>query len=123
MDTIIVSRHPAAIEFIARQLGGQTATHQGKQCIEIDVTHPDDIGTPEHYACQLIPIVAQATAADVRGKHIYGNLPLHLAALAAKVTVVEFDGAPPRGQEYSLEDMQAAGAVLRTYVVHGRSTL
>ena len=87
MDTIIVSRHPAAIEFIAREVGSEW------------------------------PVLAIATAEDVRGKHVIGNLPLHLAALAGKVTVIEFEGAPPRGQEYSLADMDAAGAVLRSYVV------
>ena len=34
-----------------------------------------------------------------------------------EVVAVEFQGAPPRGQEYSLADMLSAGAVLRRYRV------
>lgn len=88
MDCIIVSRHPAALDFLASLL---------------DISR--------------IPILTQAGPGDVRGKIVYGNLPLHLAALAAEVWAIEFDGAPPRGQEYSLADMVAAGARLVPYVV------
>ncbi len=85
---IIVSRHPAAIQFIRETMESPN-----------------------------LPVVAQATADDVRGKHVVGNLPLHLAALAKSVTSVEFSGSPPRGSEYSLEEMKAAGAHLSTYKV------
>lgn len=86
---IIVSRHPAAIEFIRQEANLPTDT----------------------------PVIAQATAADVAGKTVYGNLPLHLAALAEAVYSVEFTGQPPRGQEYDLAAMVAAGATLRGYRV------
>lgn len=89
MDHIIVSRHPAAIEFIRAH-------------------------APEFVSA---PVVEQATPEDVRGKVVAGNLPLHLAALAAEVVAVEFGGAPPRGQEYGLAEMEAAGARLTRYVV------
>lgn len=89
MEPIIVSRHPAAVEFIRREAK-----------------------LPEE-----TPVIASATADDVRGKAVYGNLPLHLAAEAAVVYAVEFDGQAPRGAEYTLDDMHAAGAKLVRYRV------
>ncbi len=85
---IIVSRHPAAVEFIRRE-------------------------RPETAEA---PVVAQATESDVKGKVVFGNLPLHLAAAAREVWVIEFT-QPPRGQEYTIEEMYAAGARLRAYRV------
>jgi hypothetical protein len=89
MKTVIISRHPAAVEFLRRE-------------------RPDLADAP---------VVAQATAEDVRGKRVFGNLPLALAAVAAEVWVIEFAGEPPRGQEYGLAAMDAAGARLARYVV------
>lgn len=89
MNRTIVSRHEAAIQFIRRE-------------------------APEFLDA---PVVAQATAEDVTGRVVAGNLPLHLAALAAEVVAVEFSGLPPRGQEYDLSAMDAAGACLRRYRV------
>jgi hypothetical protein len=86
---IIVSRHPAAIAFIRE--------------------------TDPRFA--NAPVVAHATADDVRGRHVAGNVPMHLAALATRVTAVEFTGTPPRGAEYTVGDMRAAGARVATYEV------
>lgn len=87
---VIISRHPAAIEFIrandARFLAAPVIT-------------------------------GNATPDDVRGKVVAGNIPLSLAALAEEVVAVEFSGAPPRGVEYSAADMDAAGARLERYTV------
>jgi hypothetical protein len=90
MKDIIISRHPAAVEFVRRE-------------------RPELVDAP---------VVAQATAEDVRGKRVFGNLPLSLAAVAAEVWVIEFSGDPAsRGQEYGLAEMDAAGARLARYVV------
>jgi hypothetical protein len=89
MNAVIVSRHPAAIEFIRDAVALPTDT----------------------------PVIESATADDVRGRVVYGNLPLHLAAHAAQVVAVEFSGAPPRGQEYDVAAMRAAGARLARYAV------
>ena len=86
---LIVSRHPAAIEFIRAEA-------------------PDFADAP---------ILAVATAEEVRGLVVAGNLPLHLAALAAAVVAVEFRGDAPRGTEYGLAEMRAAGASLTRYRV------
>lgn len=91
-ETIIVSRHPAAVEFIRCEAG---------------------LG-------EDVPVLASVTADDVRGKRVYGNLPLHLAAVASRsgeYWALEFDGAAPRGAEYTLDDMRAAGAKLVRYRV------
>lgn len=87
---IIVSRHPAAIEFIR--------AHDERF---------EDAPT----------ITGNATPDDVRGKVVAGNIPLSLAALAEEVVAVEFSGAPPRGIEYTAADMAAAGARLERYTV------
>jgi hypothetical protein len=89
MNTIIISRHPAAIEFVRRE-------------------RPD---------LRDAPVLASASAEDVAGRRVFGNVPLHLAALAVEVWVIEFRGDPPRGQEYDLAEMDAAGAYLAPYVV------
>ena len=87
METVIVSRHTAAVEFCKRY-------------------YPD------------APVITgNALAKDVKGKHVIGVLPLYLAATTARVTVIEFDGEPPRGQEYDLAAMDAAGAKLTSYAV------
>jgi hypothetical protein len=118
MNAIIVSRHPAAIEFIAECLSDNEC---GIECRPI----------PSHAACgyrgvrcgiPIIPVIESATAEDVRGKTVYGNLPLHLAALAESVHAIEFSGTPPRGTEYTLVDMHAAGARLVEYVVRPVAT-
>jgi uncharacterized protein YaiI (UPF0178 family) len=86
---VIVSRHAAAVEFIRDTL-------------------------PEFAYAKIIE---QATPEDVRSTVVAGNLPLHLAALAARVVAVEFEGSPPRGSEYTRTDMEAAGARLVSYRV------
>lgn len=88
-ERVIVSRHPAAVEFIR-------------------LSCPEFAGAP---------VLEEASPDDVRGKIVAGNLPLRLAALAAEVWAVEFDGEPPRGREYTLDDMRAAGAAVRRYRV------
>ena len=42
-----------------------------------------------------------------------------LACVAREVWAVEFSGAPPRGAEYSVAEMDAAGARLSAYRVEG----
>lgn len=90
MRYAIVTRHPAAIAFIRKEAYPQFGD---------------------------APWIAEATAQDVRGVVVAGNLPLHLAALAEEIVAIEFTGTPPRGQEYTLADMYTAGAVLRRYRV------
>jgi hypothetical protein len=90
---IIVSRHAGAVEFVRREL-------------------------PEFADA---PVLASVTAADVHGAEVAGNLPLDLAAQADVVYAITFAGQPPRGQEYTLDDMDAAGASIRGFVVVTKS--
>lgn len=90
MNRIIVSRHPAAIEFIRNEL-------------------------PEFSDA---PALASVTADDVRGKDVAGNLPLDLAAEARVVRAIVYPaGRAPRGAEYTIEDMYEAGAAIKAFYV------
>jgi CRISPR-associated protein Csx16 len=89
MRKIIVSRHPAAIEFVRAE-------------------RPD--------FCDA-EVMESVTADDVRGAHVVGNLPMSLAALCARYEAIEFSGPPPRGAEYGLKEMRACGARLVEYRV------
>jgi len=84
---VIVGDYPATIQFIRQEAGLS-----------------DDV-----------PVLTSVDEEAIRGKIVYGNLPLPLASVAAAVVLVEFSGEP--GIEYSLEDMRRAGAHLRTYTV------
>lgn len=113
---IVISRHPGAIEWLRDNLMPQyhTAELERGGTVLAWYERGDDI-CPCSYSS--LPIIASATPDDVRGKHVVGNLPLHLAALAASVTVIEFTGAAPRGADYTAIEMTAAGALLRRYRV------
>lgn len=93
-EYVIVSRHPAAIEFIRAEMP----------------------------AAADAPVLASATPADVANRIVVGNVPLHLAAAARGVFAVEFAGDAPRGTEYGIEAMRAAGARLVGYVVFRADT-
>jgi hypothetical protein len=119
-NCVVVSRHPAALEFIACSLS--TEGIEGRVCGDrIDFAIRPDLGDhfdPAGTLTDSIPVIrGDAIPDDVAGKHVYGNVPLCLAALAHRVTVIEFTGKPPRGQEYTLADMLSAGARLTDYCV------
>jgi hypothetical protein len=89
MRRIIVSRHPATVEFVRAE-------------------------RPEFADAAVL---ASVTPDDVRGAHVIGNLPLHLAALCGRYEAVEFSGTPPRGAEYGIDEMRRSGAYLAEYKV------
>lgn len=64
-------------------------------------------------------VIEHATPGQVRGRHVYGILPLGLAVEASSVTAIDVPDLRPedRGRDLSPEEMDAAGARLRTYVV------
>lgn len=119
MSVVIVSRHSAAIVFIAQQIVPPATPYvvDGGQLVVLWDDIMDNFPPLESNIQYAIPILASATEEDVRDKVVYGNLPLHLAAAAQVVFAIEFEGDPPRGAEYTLEDMRRAGAVLRCYQV------
>lgn len=89
MAFLIVSRHPGAVQFIREELP----------------------------AFANAPVIESATIDDVRGNTVAGNMPLFLAAMCKVAIAVEFTGDPPRGVEYTAEDMRKAGATLSAYSV------
>ncbi len=64
-------------------------------------------------------VVEHATPDDVRGRIVYGVLPLSLAAEAAEVWTVDMPSLRPdqRGVDLTPEEMDAAGATLSGYRV------
>jgi hypothetical protein len=87
-SNIIVTRHPALVQVLAEDYG------------------------------YVGPVLAHATAADVRGKCVVGVLPLHLAAVAESVTEVTLNLPPElRGKELTVEEVRKHLKGLTTYRV------
>lgn len=80
---VIVSRHPGLVQYL-RHIG---------------------------LVGEDVPCLSHASPDDVRGKIVYGVLPLHLAAAAHEVVEIPLDiPAELRGKELTLEQMfQYAG--------------
>lgn len=100
LPELIVTRHQAAIEWLAEALKLSIQRHEDG-CITVG----------------SIPVKANVSGPDVDGKIVCGNLPLNLACLCKEVIAIEFTGAPPRGQEYGVAEMKTAGANLARYIV------
>jgi hypothetical protein len=130
---VIVSRHVAAIQFIAECLGSEgieyvfvprepadPADVRPLSCLGdvLGYVRPDvdDAFWKPGTCVDRVNVLSSAAANDVRDRYIYGNVPLHLAAVAASVYAIEFS-SPPRGTEYTLADMHKAGAKLVQYRV------
>lgn len=88
--TVVVTRHPALVAYLREQ---------------------GVIGADAR-------IVSHAEPEDVRGQHVIGILPLHLAALAESVTEVELNVPPEvRGRELTLADVRQYARTIRRYRV------
>ena len=63
-------------------------------------------------------VVAHATEETVAGKHVFGVLPMRLAAEAGRFTEVSLNvPAELRGKELSLEEIKACNPTLTTFKV------
>lgn len=64
-------------------------------------------------------VISHAKPEDVKGRQVIGTLPFYLAAMANSVTVVDLPRLRPeqRGVDLTPEEMDAAGASLKTYIV------
>jgi len=114
MEQVIVSRHPAAIEWVAQQLDMYSEEYPVYDRDLSLVTIYDDGAETERY----VPVYTQVDdSTQLNGKLVYGVLPMSLAAEAYRAFVIEFTGDPPRGREYSVADMEEAGARLVEYEV------
>lgn len=87
---VVVTRHPALVEYLTEQGVVPAGTE----------------------------VVAHATVEQVRGRHVFGVLPLHLAAEAASVTEVTLRvPAELRGVELTLEQVRQFAGPLVEYKV------
>ena len=69
--------------------------------------HPALIELLKDHGITEAKVISHATEHDVRDEHVIGVLPLHLAALAAKVTVPVLDVPPSmRGLELSKSELE-----------------
>jgi len=94
MEKVIVTRHPALLSYI-KELG--LIDDQGTVACIMHVTDP---------------------AREIAGKHVIGVLPLHLAALATKVTEIPLNLPPNlRGKELTLEQVRQYAQPPVTYQV------
>ena len=67
-------------------------------------------------------VVPVADIEDVRGKHIFGNVPVGLAAVARSVTVMEVSGPPVAAKKkkgITIADVEAVFQGVRRYSVTG----
>lgn len=90
IKTVVVTRHTALVEYLAE-----------RGCVP-----------------QGTPLLTHATPEEVRGKHVYGVLPMHLAAEAALITEVPLSiPAELRGVELTLEQVRQYAGEPVTYRV------
>lgn len=93
VDTVVVTRHSGTIEYLA-QMGIIPCDEYGPRC----------------------QIIEHATADDIRGKHVIGMLPYHMAAEALDITVVDLDvPAELRGVELTLEQVERYATGISTF--------
>lgn len=86
---IIVTRHAGAVEWLKR-----------KGIVGEVLEHVD-------------------SARQVAGFHVFGNIPLHFAGEASRLTLIQMPerSKENRGKELSADEMEACGAYLQTFVV------
>ena len=64
------------------------------------------------------PMIQHATSKDVKGKHVYGVLPLHLAVYAGLITEIPLSlPVELRGKELTLEQVKKYAGKPATYAV------
>lgn len=87
---VVVTRHPALVAYLE----------------EIGLIQPGAV------------VIAQATPEQIRGQHVVGVLPIPLAALCEKVTMVPLDvPAELRGKELSLQQVRELAGPPETFKV------
>ena len=103
METIIVTRHAGAMEWLRKN--------------HIDIFDPIYPISEEEEIEIVEPIVlAHAKPDDVRGKRVIGILPNRLSSLAAEYWELNIDiPADMRGKEISCQEMERLGASLKRW--------
>lgn len=66
-------------------------------------------------------VIAHATPDEIRDRDVYGILPLHLAAEANSITVIDLPllSTEQRGRDLNPIEMDNAGAKMIRYIVRG----
>lgn len=105
MRTIIVTRHPGALEWLQK--------HHEELC-DMDFPESENVAPTNH-----TKVILHATPEDVAGNRVIGILPNRLSCLAAEYYEIDLPGLRPeqRGKELSCAEMEAAGARPTRYVV------
>jgi len=90
MKQIIVTRHPALIEYL-----------KNNNYVNDDVEH-----------------ISHANIEDIEGAHVFGILPLWLASYCDRLTEVQLRLPPEkRGVELSIKDIEFYAVKPRTYTI------
>lgn len=105
MRTIIVTRHPGALEWLRKHYPELfETTYQEDPAVDLEVVEPI--------------VVAHAEPVGVAGNRVIGVLPFHLAALAAEYWHLDISvPAEARGKELTCAEMERYGARLTRYLV------
>jgi hypothetical protein len=119
---LVVTRHPAALDWLAYMLTNEHdeafADFDAGTLTIAPRADTHDYGSVDKEEAKVIPVcTGNVTAEQVRSKVVVGNLPLQLAALCSEVWAIEFNGPPPRGRDYGVQEMVEAGARLAGYRV------
>lgn len=89
-EKVIVTRHPALVEYLVKH----------------------------GVVPEKTKVLTHVSPEEIKGKHVYGVLPMHLAAVAQKITEIPLALRPEhRGKELSLEEMEEIAGEPQTYVV------
>ena len=87
---VVVTRHPALVQYLRE----------------------------EGYIPADAEVIPHATPENIRGKYVWGVLPLRLTALAASITEIPLDlPAERRGQELTIEQVRQYAGKPVTYTV------
>ncbi len=90
MEQIIVTRHPALIEYLKRN----------------------------GYVTGNVKHISHANKEDIEGKHVFGILPLWLACHTGKMTEVQLRLPPEkRAIELSIDDIEFYAVRPKTYII------
>lgn len=93
--------------------------------MKYDLIATRHLGLVEYFREDLgieAPVLEHATLEDVRGKHVLGVLPFHLAATTASYTTATFEVPRElRGQELTKDQVKSLGPALKRYEVRSVS--
>lgn len=120
---IVVTRHPALVEYLVEQkiIPGATEFDGGiAYCpaCGTDIAHEAHHHTLPTHCPICVRVIAHATRDDVRGQDVIGVLPMSLASYAKTVTEIPMNIPPElRGKELTLSQVREFAGPPETFVV------